>query len=402
MVTRSQLNRSRRLKTDSRNGKYHRRSPRLLFQYTGSLIRIPVGTASRSYDVLVERGLLSRSAALLRDVLPSASRIFVVTSKPIRKHWGKALQKGLGQKPRETELLEMPDGERAKRLSQMEKLAEELVQRGADRRSVILALGGGVVGDVGGFLASVFMRGVPVVQIPTTLVAQVDSAIGGKTGVNLLTGKNLLGTFHQPLCVLVDPEVLSTLPEREYRSGLFEAMKYGVIRNPSIFELMESSRERLIRRDAKTLEKLIANCIQVKADVVSADERESGERRILNFGHTIGHALEAETGYSELLHGEAVGWGMIAAAGMGVTMKVTTQETANRIRQLVFSYGHLPKIDVQPRRILKRLKSDKKTVGGVPHFILAREIGEVEVVNTVPESAVLQAVIELNRLSKNQ
>ena len=183
----------------------------------------------------------------------------------------------------------------SKTLSQLEKLARELVSRGADRRSVILALGGGVVGDVGGFLASVFMRGIPVVQIPTTLVAQVDSAIGGKTGVNLKSGKNLLGTFHQPLAVLADPDVLATLPEREYRSGLFEAMKYGVIRNPAIFELMESNRDALLRRDGALLETLITECIRVKADVVSADERESGERRILNFGHTIGHALEAET-----------------------------------------------------------------------------------------------------------
>ena len=208
----------------------------------------------------------------------------------------------------------MPDGEAAKRLGTLEKLASAMVVAGADRHSVILALGGGVVGDVAGFLASIFMRGIPVVQIPTTLVAQVDSAIGGKTGVNLVSGKNLIGTFHQPLAVLADPDVLTTLPEREYRSGLLEAMKYGVIRNPAIFDLMESQREAILRRDVALLEQLIVECIKVKADVVSADEREGGERRILNFGHTIGHALESATKYRHFLHGEAVGWGMIAAA----------------------------------------------------------------------------------------
>ena len=273
--------------------------------------------------MLVERGLLRSAATALRELIPADSRIFVVTSPRIRKHWGSTLKKSFIRVDRKLEILEMPDGERSKKLSQLEKLAAKLMKRGADRHSVILALGGGVVGDVGGFLASIFMRGVPVVQIPTTLLAQVDSAIGGKTGVNLASGKNLLGTFYQPLAVLADPDVLATLPEREYRSGLFEAMKYGVIRNPAIFELMESKRDALLARDGALLEKLIAECIRVKAEVVSADEREGGERRILNFGHTIGHALEAETRYKKLLHGEAVGWGMIAAALIGYALDRT-------------------------------------------------------------------------------
>ena len=250
------------------------------------------------------------------------------------------------------------------------------------------------------FLASIFMRGIPVVQIPTTLLAQVDSAIGGKTGVNLKAGKNLLGTFHQPLAVLVDPDVLSTLPEREYRSGLFEAMKYGVIRNPAIFELMESQREALLRRDGAVLERLIADCIRVKADVVSRDEREGGERRILNFGHTIGHALEAETNYRRLLHGEAVGWGMIAACKIGAEIR---RNRCMRLRSASSgwceSYGPLPKVSVDGKRILKRLASDKKTVGGVPHFILATAVGKVEVVNTVSSRSVIQAVNSIRTAS---
>jgi 3-dehydroquinate synthase len=377
----------------------HLHESSLEFHYTGCLIRISVQTCSRAYDVLVERGLLRSAAAPLRDVIPAQSQVFAVTSPRIRKHWGKVLQKSFSRAGRKLEFLEMADGERNKTLAQLQKLAAKLVKRGADRRSMILALGGGLVGDVSGLLASVFMRGVPVVQIPTTLLAQVDSAIGGKTGVNLAAGKNLIGTFHQPLAVLVDPDLLATLPEREYRSGLFEAMKYGVIRNPAIFELMESEREAFLRRNGALLEKLIAECIRVKADVVSADERETGERRILNFGHTIGHALEAETGYRKLLHGEAVGWGMIAAALIGYASDVTDSLTAQRIIAAVLAYGPLPKFKAQARRVLKRLLVDKKTVGGVPHFVLAKTIGKVEVVNNVPSHLVVRAIEEARTLS---
>ena len=364
------------------------------------MTRIPVQTPSRSYEVLVERGLLRSAATVLRETVPAESRVFVVTSPPIRKHWGGVLSRSFKENGRKLEVLELPDGEHRKTLPQLEKLASKLVKRGADRRSVILAFGGGVVGDVAGFLASIFMRGIPVVQIPTTLLAQVDSAIGGKTGVNLASGKNLVGTFHQPLAVLADPDVLATLPEREYRSGLFEAMKYGVIRNPAIFDLMESNRDALLRREGTMLETLIRECVRVKADVVSADERESGERRILNFGHTFGHALEAETGYRQFLHGEAVGWGMIAATMIGISMQMTDSETAQRIIALVFAYAPLPKVDVSPKRIVKRLLSDKKTVDGVPHFVLPTGIGKVEVVNTVSDRAVIQAVGEIKHLSK--
>jgi len=324
----------------------------------------------------------------------------VLTSPPIRQHYGTILHDCVTQAGHKFDLLEMPDGERSKTLEQLEKNAAKLVRLGADRHSVLLALGGGVVGDVGGFLASIFMRGIPVVQIPTTLLAQVDSAIGGKTGVNLKAGKNLLGTFHQPLAVLVDPDVLATLPEREYRSGLFEAMKYGVIRNPAIFRLMEANIKGFLHRDSALLEKLIALCIRVKAEVVSADEREGGERRILNFGHTVGHALEAETRYGRFLHGEAVGWGMIAAALIGAGMQITDAATVQRILSLVLAYGPLPRVNVDGTLILKRLASDKKTVGGVPHFVLATAIGKVEVFNNVPARAVTQAVRQIKYLSK--
>jgi 3-dehydroquinate synthase len=364
------------------------------------LIRIPVRTASRSYEVLVERGILASAFVVLHRLLSSHPKLFVVSSENILRVWGEVLSRGLSSSEFAVVALPMPDGESAKRMGTLEKLAARMVDAGADRRSSVLAFGGGVVGDVAGFLASVFMRGIPVVQVPTTLVAQVDSAIGGKTGVNLGSGKNLVGTFHQPLAVLVDPDVLATLPEREYRSGLFEAMKYGVIRNPEIFDLMETQREALLARDGTTLERLIVECIRVKAEVVSADERESGERRILNFGHTIGHALESATKYQHFLHGEAVGWGMVAAAAIGVELGVTDRATAERIVALVLAYGPLPQSKVNAKRVLKLLQSDKKTIGGVPHFVLAKTMGKVDVVNTVEAGTVLRAVAEVTRLSK--
>lgn len=372
------------------------------FRYTRSLTRIPVHTSSRSYDVMVERGLLRSASAVLREIIPERAKVFLVSSEPILRLWGGALTESVSQTGRPIEVLEVPDGETSKRLGTVEKLAAKLVGLGADRRSIVVALGGGVVGDVAGFLASIFMRGIPVVQVPTTLVAQVDSAIGGKTGVNLVAGKNLIGTFHQPLAVLADPEVLATLPEREYRSGLYEAMKYGVIRNPAIFDLMESQKEALLQRDGALLERLIVECVKVKADVVSADEREGGERRILNFGHTVGHALESATNYKRFLHGEAVAWGMVAAAAIGREMAITDRVTADRIIAMVLAYAPLPKVEVSGRRVLKLLQSDKKTMGGVPHFILATGMGKVKVVNTVPVGTVLKSIAEISRLSETE
>jgi 3-dehydroquinate synthase len=372
------------------------------FHYTRNLIRIPVHAPSRSYDVVVKPGLVRSASPTLRDLIPPHGKLFLLSSAPILGHWGDAFRQGLAAADRQLTMLEMPDGEIAKKLTAIEKLARKMVASGADRGSVILALGGGVVGDVGGFLASVFMRGIPLVQVPTTLVAQVDSAIGGKTGVNLPAGKNLIGTFYQPLAVLADPEVLVTLAEREYRSGLFEAMKYGVIRNPDIFHLMESQGKGLLGRDSGLLETLIVECIKVKAAVVGADEREAGERRILNFGHTIGHALESATAYRTFLHGEAVGWGMVAAAMIGRQMNVTDPTTAERIISLVLSYGPLPKVNVNGKRVLRLLQSDKKTMGGVPHFILSTAMGRVKVVSDVPPELVIEAVEELRRISRAQ
>lgn len=224
--------------------------------------------------------------------------------------------------------------------------------------------------------------------------------MGGKTGVNLKVGKNLVGVFKQPELVLVDPQVLSSLPDREYRSGLYESLKAGVIRNPQIFEFMEQNRERILAKHAESLEWLLAESVRVKAEVVGQDEEEHGLRKILNFGHTIGHALEAETGFKVFLHGEAVAWGMVASALIAVGMQKTPPEAAQRIIGQVLAYASLPKVDVRPKAIFRRLANDKKTLDGQVHFILPREIGRVEVVTDVPERAVLQAIEELRNLSQ--
>jgi 3-dehydroquinate synthase len=364
------------------------------------MISIPVVTPSRSYEVLIGRGLLVRAGETLSKLLETR-RAFIVTVPPVRQRWAKVLQKSLSTSGIETSLLEMPNGERSKRLTTLEKLAEKLVKLGADRGVTLIALGGGVVGDVTGFLASVYMRGVDVIQIPTTVLAQVDAAIGGKTAVNLVSGKNLLGTFHQPRAVLIDPQVLDTLPSREYRAGLYESLKCGIIGDPGLFKLFEDRRREILDRDPVVVEKVIADSVRLKASVVSADEREGGLRQVLNFGHTIGHALEAETGYTQLLHGEAVAWGMIAATHIALSTGKLDSVTAGRITNAVLGFGRLPRMELKTANVLKRLHSDKKTRQGVVHFVLPREIGKVEITSDVPEAIVRVAVDEIRKLARN-
>jgi 3-dehydroquinate synthase len=358
--------------------------------------KIRVKLKSNSYDVLIGAGLLRRAGRQIQRLLPTrTSRVFVITSPTVRRHWGAQLERSLQQAKLKYDLLEMNDGEPAKNLTTLGQLAEQIVNAGADRKSLMVAFGGGVVGDSAGFLASIFMRGVPVIQIPTTVVAQVDASIGGKTGVNLQAGKNLIGTFHQPRAVLVDPLVLETLDEREFRSGLFESLKSAVIRDPKLFDFMAAQPEKIRQRDRKALQRLVIDSVRVKAGIVSADERESDLRRILNFGHTIGHALEAATGYTQLLHGEAVGWGMMAAASIGHDVKSCTPETAERIHSVVASYGPLPAVRIRAEDVIARLSSDKKTIGGAVHFILPQKIGKVKIANDVPPEVIYKAVEQI-------
>jgi 3-dehydroquinate synthase len=374
------------------------------------MIRVTIAVQPRPYDAVIENGLLERAGEHLREILnveraPSpASRngepLFIVTVPPVRSRWGTKLMKSLSAAGFSARFVEMGDGERHKKLATVEQLAEKLTRLNADRNAVIVAFGGGVVGDVAGLLASLYMRGVDVVQIPTTVQAQLDAAIGGKTGVNLRAGKNLVGTFHQPRAVLIDPSILSTLPEREFRAGLYEALKCGVIGNPALFDRLETIQVKALRRDAAGLEWVIAESVRLKAEVVSSDERESGLRRVLNFGHTIGHALETESGYRRFLHGEAVAWGMIAATHIAAVTDRIDSAVAQRISDAVLGFGKLPSVNARSRDIIRLLTRDKKTRNGVVHFVLPRAIGKVEVVSDVPEKVVVEAVNELRRLSK--
>jgi 3-dehydroquinate synthase len=363
------------------------------------MLRVTIALQPHPYDAAIENGLLPRAGELLRSVVGDRLQLFVVTVPPVNRKWGKKLMKSLSVAGFKSRLVEMRDGERHKKLATVEELGEKLSRLGADRNAVIVAFGGGVVGDVTGLLASLYMRGVDLVHVPTTVQAQLDAAIGGKTGVNLRSGKNLLGTFHQPRAVLIDPAVLSTLPEREFRAGLYEALKCGVIGKPALFSCFEKIQLKALRYDAAALEWVIAESVRLKAEVVSSDERESGLRRVLNFGHTIGHALEAESGYRRFLHGEAVAWGMIAATHIAAVTGRIDNHAARRISDTVFNLGKLPTVEAGSREIVRLLQSDKKTRNGVVHFVLPREIGKVEIVSDVPEKVVIEAVNELRRLS---
>jgi 3-dehydroquinate synthase len=278
----------------------------------------------------------------------------------------------------------------------VERVCRELVRAGADRRAILVAAGGGVVGDVAGFVAAAYLRGVGIVHLPTTLVAQVDSAIGGKTGVNLPEGKNLVGAFYSPKLVLADPATLSTLPLREFRSGVYEVIKYGVIGDERLFAFLEKSVEALVQRDKKALDYVIPRCIHSKARVVSHDEREAGLREILNFGHTFAHAFETATGYTKYLHGEAVGWGMIAASRLAARMGLIQTESASRIENLVRRAGPLPDLPTaKPARLVEIMHADKKTRGGRLRFVLSRKIGSAETLGSIPEKLVIEVLARL-------
>jgi 3-dehydroquinate synthase len=347
-----------------------------------------VDTPQRAYDAIVERGVIARAA----EFVPAKAGVaFVVTTEDVWRLHGPMLAQALGTRPHR--VLFFPGGEPMKRMAQVEALAEQMVEAGGDRSSLVIAFGGGIVGDLGGFLAAIFMRGIPVIQIPTTLLAQVDAAVGGKTGANLVGGKNLIGSFHQPLAVLIDPDVLRTLPEREYRAGLYEIVKSGIIRDQALFDTLDRDAARVLSQDPRVLEDIIAAAVRIKAEVVTADEREGDLRRILNFGHTFGHALEAETKYERFLHGEAVAWGMHAATHLARLTGHVSLADADSIHKVVRHYGPIPSLnDIPAQNLAARLASDKKTVQGKVHFVLPTKIGEVAIVSGVDPALVMQSI----------
>lgn len=349
-----------------------------------------VDTPQRAYDAIVERGSVARVA----EFIPARAGVaFVVTTQDVWQLHGAALQHSLGSRPHK--VLFFPGGEPNKRMSSVEALADQMVDAGGDRSSIVIAFGGGIVGDLGGFLAAIFMRGIPVIQVPTTLLAQVDAAVGGKTGANLVSGKNLIGAFHQPLAVLIDPDTVRTLPEREFRAGLYEIVKSGIIRDAELFRVLDEQADEVLAQEPKVLERIIADAVRIKAEVVTADEREGDLRRILNFGHTFGHSLEAETKYERFLHGEAVAWGMHAATNLAVKTSHVSAADADAIHRVVSKYGPIPSLaGIPAANLAARLKADKKTVQGKVHFVLPTKIGEVAIVSGVDEKLVLESIQE--------
>lgn len=345
----------------------------------GEPVRVELG--SRSYSVVVERRAHDDCGERLRG-LSQASRAHVVTDENVDALHGKRVRDSLEGAGFRVSGSVVPAGEASKSLALVEKLFADLAAAEIERRDLVVALGGGVVGDLAAFAASTFRRGIAVAQLPTSLMAQVDSAIGGKTGVNLAAGKNLAGTFHQPITVLCDPDTLTTLPDGEYRSGLAEVVKYGIIRDAALFELLETRRADVAARDAELVASLVARCAAIKAAVVTEDEHETlGTRLLLNLGHTVGHALEAIHGYGELRHGEAVAIGTVCACRAAVGEGLMKASDATRVTSLLEALG-LPvsaPSSVDPVSLIAYLRQDKKRAGDTTQFILPVGIGDARV-----------------------
>ena len=354
-----------------------------------------VRTPSARYPVWIGNGLLAGFGTRLKRLRPRDNRVFVVSSPRVWNFWGRALERSLGRAGLRCQTLLMDDREASKRLATVERLADELLRRGADRSALLVSLGGGVVGDVTGFLAASYMRGVDYVQIPTTLVAQADSSVGGKTGVNLRDAKNLLGAFHHPRAVLADPRTLRTLPPRDFRAGLYEVIKCAVIGDARLFRFLENKLPAVLARQPRALAYAIESAIRLKAAIVAEDEREAGRRRLLNFGHTLAHAFEVAAHY-RLRHGEAVGWGMLAASRLAERRGLLRRKDALRIVQLVRALGKIPSLPrVPPARIYAHLFADKKKRGRELRFVLPRGIGHAQVVSGIPRADILAVLREL-------
>ena len=354
-------------------------------------LRIDIATPSRPYPVLVGDGALAGAGTALAEAGIGPAP-FVVSSPTVWGYWGGPLQESL---PSATPII-VPDGERHKTLGGASRIYDALLKAGADRSAAVGTFGGGVIGDMGGFAAATYMRGISLAHVPTTLLAQVDAAIGGKVGVNLPGGKNLVGAFYQPSIVIIDPGVLATLPRREFRAGLYEVIKYGVACDAGLFEQVSRNLGPLTRRDPATLTPVIAACCRIKGAIVAGDEREAGGRRVLNFGHTVGHALEAGTRYRRLLHGESVAYGMLAACAIAAARGALTAADRSVISAAIAQLGPLPPVnDLSAAAHLELMRRDKKVHNGRLHFVLPTGIGASQIVTDVSEAELRRALREL-------
>jgi len=350
-------------------------------------IRIDVPTPSRRYTITLGDGVLAQLPRILDEAGVPPRRFLVSNLLVWRLHGPRLANTKIADR------ILLPDGERFKQLPTVARVYDALVRENADRASAIITFGGGVLGDTAGFAAASYLRGIALVHVPTTLLAQVDSAIGGKVGVNHPLGKNLIGAFHQPHAVVVDPAVLGTLPRREFRAGLYEVVKYGMTSSPGLFDRVARERTRIFGKDPEVLTDVIAESCRIKAAVVVADEKESGPRRILNFGHTAGHALEAVTKYRRFRHGEAVAYGMLVAAELAVARGALADSGRKALADLIASLGPLPPVsDVSAAQIMDVVKHDKKVVAGTLHFVLPTAVGATAIVNDVTEKEMKAAL----------
>ena len=352
---------------------------------------LTIGAGTRSYEVHIAHGI-SRRLDELCDAAGLPTRRFIISSPHVWRLHGAAISSGLAAE----EPILLPDGERFKTLQTVTRAYEALLKAEADRGCAVVAVGGGVIGDMAGFAAATYLRGLPLVHVPTTLLAQVDSSIGGKVGVNHAVGKNLIGAFYPPMAVTIDPTVLSTLARREFRAGLYEVVKYGVIADADLFATVERQLNALFAREGAVLMPVVAASCRIKAAIVEADEREHGVRRLLNFGHTAGHALEAITKYRRFRHGEAIAYGMLAAASLGVRRGVTSADARDRLQQLVTQMGPLPPVaDLSASQALDAIRHDKKIIGGKLKFVVAVRIGEAAVIDDVTEQDLRTALHDI-------
>jgi len=347
-----------------------------------------VGLGDRSYPIIIKEGLLDEVGSDLaaRQV---AKRYFVVADSHVASLFGEQLLASLSKAGLAAEIITFPRGEASKHLATVADLASQLAKLGADRKDALIALGGGVTGDITGFLASSYMRGIPFLQVPTTLLSQVDSSVGGKTGVDIPEGKNLVGAFYQPKAVYIDSTVLNVLPDDELLNGLAEVIKYGIIYDNEFFGYLTEKRSEILARSLPVLEVVISRCCAIKAEVVEKDERESDLRRILNFGHTLGHAVEAASDY-RLAHGFSVAIGMVAAARLAEGKGMLSKEEAAQVKELIETYGLPTEVpgDLDKARMKFYLSTDKKAVSGKPFFVLPTGIGRVVVTDDVPEELI--------------
>jgi 3-dehydroquinate synthase len=352
--------------------------------------RIEVAASAGAYPVIVGTNVIDTLPQVIERAQLAGTLMFVSSPVVWNLHGPRIARaaKGAARRP-----ILVPDGERSKHLQTVARVYEALITAGADRSVVVVAVGGGVIGDLVGFAAATYLRGVRLIHVPTTVMAQVDSAIGGKVGVNHALGKNLIGAFHAPRLVVSDPSLLATLPRREFRAGLYEVIKYGVIADAELFGHVRRHHAGLFGHAPEALEAMVTASTRIKADVVSRDERESGLRRILNFGHTVGHALEAATDYRRLRHGEAVAYGMIAAAAVGLGRGATPRETVEAINAVVAELGPLPSVsDLKASDVVKATKRDKKVVGGTLHFVAATSLGATTEITDVTDKELRQAL----------